>query len=66
MNKERLVEDRALLTVMAWRHDKELVGIVRWRPSVEEGAETVTSVHGFGELVARVLQELQALSTDED
>jgi hypothetical protein len=66
MTDEHLDDGRALLTVTAWRHDGELVGVLRWRASLDDRTEAVTSVRGFGELVAQVLQQLRALSTDDD
>jgi hypothetical protein len=66
MTREHVAENRALLTVTAWRHNGELLGVVRWRPSLDDRTETVTSVRGFGELVALVARQLRTLSSDDD
>jgi hypothetical protein len=54
-------DDRAVLTVTAWPHDGELVGVVRWRPSVAAGTEVVSSARGLDEIVAVVARHLGEL-----
>jgi hypothetical protein len=55
-------DDRGLLTVTAWRHEGELVGIVRRRASMAEDTEVVTSAHGLEALVALVTEQLRSLA----
>jgi hypothetical protein len=65
MTYEHLSEDRALLTVTIWRHEGEILGVSRWRRSLNDRTEEVIRTRGFDELLAVVAQQLRSLSTDQ-
>jgi hypothetical protein len=54
-------DDRALLTVTAWAHEGELLGVIRWRSSLADEAEVVTPARGMREIVEVVAQRLGEL-----
>jgi hypothetical protein len=65
MTNEDLSEDRALLTVTVWRHEGEILGVSRWRRSLNDRTEEVIRIRGFDELLAVIAEQLRSLSTDD-
>jgi hypothetical protein len=65
MARNDFADDRAMLVVTAWRHDDELVGVIRWRQSLARGTEEVISVRGLDDLLTSVDEQLRSLSTNE-
>jgi hypothetical protein len=66
MTNEHSAEHRALLTVTAWRQGGEILGVIRWRPSLDDHTEAVITVRGVTDLTAAVVQQLRSLVSDPD
>jgi hypothetical protein len=65
MTRNDLAEDRAMLTVTAWWHDREILGVIRWRRSLNCLTEEVIRVRGLNDLLATVAEQLRSLSTNK-
>jgi hypothetical protein len=66
MTKEHYAEDRALLIVTAWQQGGEILGVIRWRASLDDRTETVIAVRGVTDLTATVVEQLRSLASDPD